>query len=891
MSRWPCLTAALLATALAACAGGPPTSPPETTARGPGGTARLSRGSEATFQLTGSQGTVGFRCALDGAPVACAGGVVTVSGLTDGPHTFTAAAIDAGGVVDPTPAVWAWTVDPAAAPPPAFTVVAGVDSLTVTYPAPGAGQLIEVTFGPVPASPGGPAPTFVVHPAVSPVTLTSDSTTATSGWVEVRSCQEYWVTVATVDAGGNIGDAAPVQYAVTGPPASPRVDVYGKDGTIVIGAPLEGVQYLVEYGTSAERLDGTEATEGPSPITVAAGAALHGFPATEPRWFRVSQRSGTTCPAVADPVVRATPRPWRPLNAGPTAALLTSAACASATSCVVAGTGGEAFFTADGATWARTRWTTDTVRMVRAAPSAFFALGYDGLLYRSVDGGATWGLRGSVDAADLAFASADVGYAAGGSGLYRTVDGGLNWEHRSVRTSFAVAAVPGGRRAVAVTPEGDALVSTDGGTTWTVRPATSEPLTSVACPTATRCLAAGGSGTFVVSDDAGDAWSTRPWGLTDGIAAMAFGDAAHGLAHVTGAAADALYRTADGGGSWQLVPMEPIEGLASAGPSSGLVVGTAGLLARTDDGGATWAQVGDRQLVPGTYGVLRVVAPGTVVAAGSAGARRSVDGGLTWAAVAYPATVEWALQRTLAFSGETFGLMAAVERGTGAYRFLRTFDGGATWSLDGSGAVPGRVLDLSCLAGASPASTICHAVAGQEPSRALYRTTDGGATWALHSAEGDDVLAVRFLDELHGLVTRMGPSALPGGPLVGRTYATADGGTTWSLVEAIRAGQLEAVPPSMVVVGGELSLDGGATWAAWSPRSPYSEAYAIGAGVLVEYDTNTFWEVSPGVGVSSARQGAFPWEGPMVSLAPLTADRWLALDLNGVVWVTETGGR
>jgi hypothetical protein len=289
--------------------------------------------------------------------------------------------------------------------------------------------------------------------------------------------------------------------------------------------------------------------------------------------------------------------------------------------------------------------------------------------------------------------------------------------------------------------------------------------------------------------------------------------------------------------------------------------------------------------------VLRVVAPGTVVAVGPAGARRTVDGGLTWAAVAYPATIERALQGTLTFAGVGFGMMAAIERGTGAYRFLRTVDGGATWSLDGSGALPGRVLDLSCLAGAPPASTICHAVAGLEPSRALYRTTDGGASWALRSAEGDDVLAARFLDELHGFVTRMGPSSVLGGPLARRTYATSDGGATWSLVEAIRAGQLEVVPPSTVVSGSQLSLDGGATWTIWSPRSPASEAYVVGAGLLVDFDTNMFWEVSPGVGLSSARLGAFPWEGPMAQLALVDADHWFAVDLNGVIWETVTAGR
>lgn len=62
----------------------------------------------ASFTLAAEPGW-SFRCALDGAAVPC-GASLTLSGLRSGTHTLTAAAVDARGEVDPTPAVRTWTV-------------------------------------------------------------------------------------------------------------------------------------------------------------------------------------------------------------------------------------------------------------------------------------------------------------------------------------------------------------------------------------------------------------------------------------------------------------------------------------------------------------------------------------------------------------------------------------------------------------------------------------------------------------------------------------------------------------------------------------------------------------------------------------------------------------
>lgn len=888
MSRWTFLAAVLLGAALTACSGGAnradPGTPPDTTAIGPGGAARVSGARDATFQLSGSAGAVAYRCTLDGAPVACTGPMVTVAGLAAGPHVFTAAAVDADGRVDPTPAIWAWTMDPALPPPPTFSATATADQIVVTYTAPPEGGAI-VSFGHSAAT----ATEYLVPATGSPMTLTVGFPGPDGQLAPIQPCAEYWVTVAALDAAMHLSDPAPPQRVVT-TPAAPAASVFGKDGEIVVGAPAEGAEYQVEYGAAPDRFDGTEALEGASPVVVAAGGSLHGLQADQPRWFRVSRRFGPSCVGAAGPAQRATPRPWRPLNAGPTAAELLTVACSSATSCVAAGAGGVALVTSDGTSWSPTSFSDGTTRQAAASPTALFAHGYDGVLHRSTDGGATWSRRGRIDASSVAFLTADVGVAATQFGVYRSADGGLTWARSHPYAAHAVAAVPGGAAAVAVTLEGAALVSVDAGATWASAASTPEALLAVTCPSATRCLAGGTSGLLLVSDDAGATWAPRATGFTDVLVALAFGDDLRGLAIVsTTDGSRSLHRSVDGGSTWEPVALEPVGAVAAAGPGSALAVGVAGLLVRSDDAGASWTQVGERRPVPGGQagGAVRLVAPGVVLAAGTAGALRSTDGGATWTAVTYPAEVARATAAAMAFANERFGLMPAVEGATGAQRVLRTLDGGATWSLDGSGVLPAQVTDLACLENAGePASTTCHAVAG----RALYRTLDGGASWHLLSGAGEEVREVRFLDEAHGFLSSGGAFSSGQAATPFHLLATADGGATWAPVAGARAGALAVAPPATVVSGADASYDGGATWERWEP-APAGAAIAVGVGLRVSYEATGFSVAALAPGAPGRSDGAFPWEGPMMDLALVDADRWFGVDLNGVIWTTATGGR
>ncbi|MHA7630708.1 Ig-like domain-containing protein [Corallococcus sp. M7] len=70
-----------------------------------------SNSPSATFTFRGTDADVaGFVCTLDTTSVACAS-PYTATGLDEGSHTFTVAAVDSAGNVDPTPASYTWAVD------------------------------------------------------------------------------------------------------------------------------------------------------------------------------------------------------------------------------------------------------------------------------------------------------------------------------------------------------------------------------------------------------------------------------------------------------------------------------------------------------------------------------------------------------------------------------------------------------------------------------------------------------------------------------------------------------------------------------------------------------------------------------------------------------------
>jgi photosystem II stability/assembly factor-like uncharacterized protein len=289
---------------------------------------------------------------------------------------------------------------------------------------------------------------------------------------------------------------------------------------------------------------------------------------------------------------------------------------------------------------AQTSGTSVRLRGVSAVNGRVaWASGAGGTYARTTDGGRTW--RAGVvpgaeklDFRDVDAFDADTAFLlAIGDGehsrIYRTDDGGQHWalQFQNHRPSafFDCMAFWNRERGIAISDPVDGrflIVATDdGGRTWNEMPAEGMP------------SALAGEGAFAASGTC-----------------VAVGDASRAWFGTGGPAGARVFRTEDGGRSWQVSPAPLAMGAAAGvfsltlwGAGEGAAVGgdyklekeSAGNAALTDDGGASWRAVTESR--PAGYRSCVARVPGArgplLIAVGPSGSDYSVDGGRAWTAL------------------------------------------------------------------------------------------------------------------------------------------------------------------------------------------------------------------------------------------------------------------
>ena len=106
--------------------------------------------------------------------------------------------------------------------------------------------------------------------------------------------------------------------------------------------------------------------------------------------------------------------------------------------------------------------------------STGWAVGKIGTVLKSVDGGATWTPQQSGSRADLTgvqFVDTNTGWVVGGGIMRKTVDGGATWKPQTIDTSEGVYALHyvDANRGWAVGSRGLMAKTVDGGATWTIQ--------------------------------------------------------------------------------------------------------------------------------------------------------------------------------------------------------------------------------------------------------------------------------------------------------------------------------------------------------------------------------------------------------------------------------------
>jgi photosystem II stability/assembly factor-like uncharacterized protein len=447
---------------------------------------------------------------------------------------------------------------------------------------------------------------------------------------------------------------------------------------------------------------------------------------------------------------------WRPINAGlpqdSNESFNVQAVAVDPTNpdVVYAGTGWEPFngngvykSTDGGETWQPANQgmmdrSVTALAIDPTNPQTVYAGTYEGELFRSADGGATWDdiTPSQADASEIVAIllnpanSQSVYLLCSRTGVPMSADGGGRWQmlgkpgtiEYGEFSALAVIFGPQPTLIMGISGEGGWRYGNDQAVTApTAAPGPSDDTGPVPTPLVGR-------------------WQAIP-DLPSHVNALAVDPTNSQIVYAaTGSAGSGsgIYKSQDGGLTWQLVsnglPNEDAVALAFSHdnpPVLYTVLGSgAGELYATDDGAASWARIGNAGLLGFTTQLA--VAPGNgsmlFIASDVRGGAHSFDGGANW--------IPFSEGLPQGEGGEVCAQSLAINPtdpnvvylGTGCGPFggngvYKSTDGGETWSPANRG-----MMDYSITALAIDPTTPQTVYAGGNGGE-LYKSTDSGATW------------------------------------------------------------------------------------------------------------------------------------------------------------------
>ena len=250
----------------------------------------------------------------------------------------------------------------------------------------------------------------------------------------------------------------------------------------------------------------------------------------------------------------------------------------------------------------------------------------------TTDGGRSWretsALGPFFDAGfGLHFVDRYTGAAVGENGvILRTADGGETWRPQvsPVTSSLDQVALATELDGIAVGEDGVILRTANGGARWSVVPSgTTQHLRAVAFADRVTAVAVGEQGVILRTTDGGSTWQPSSSATPTSLSAVAFANETVGIAVGAGGI---IVRTVDAGRTWRVVHgiLAPLYGVCFSDARRAVAVAEQQVLV-TDDGGENWAVH-----LPGGIDLVDVTCPpgGSVIAVGreytSGGGRRAI---------------------------------------------------------------------------------------------------------------------------------------------------------------------------------------------------------------------------------------------------------------------------
>ena len=455
-----------------------------------------------------------------------------------------------------------------------------------------------------------------------------------------------------------------------------------------------------------------------------------------------------------------------------------------------------------------------------------------------------------------------------------------------------IGSAPSADRYITVTPQGEAVLTHDGGATWDVVQIGGDGIYRAAYFLNDNLGWAVGS--FVErlhkSTDGGLTWIHQPNAPDTTKYDVFFIDENIGWSIGFNGF---IIKTTDGGNNWfsqtnTSVTSQTLYTVYATDMNTVYVAGNNDALIKSTDGGNSWTIMSTGLGTTTNFRGFHFPATGTGLTGFAAGHRnrilKTVDGGTSWSAVYDPGGTNqlWAIDFN---SGYEIGLACGAS-GT----VLRSTDSGDTWSP--VAGLP-NVIFYSVRFGADNAAYLSGA------NGYFFKSTDGGATWQELSYRftTSRIRDISFADNDNGFVVG-----------TGFVYGSTDGGNTWNEQTAPFAGDINevvAVTPDLAIAGCDggnviRTSNGGANWEliATGITGTNSDILAIdfaneNIGLAVGYNGTVAKTTDGGAtwNIISTIVGTNPWDMHMVdelyAWVSGTGERIFRTTDGGLTWTQQ----
>jgi photosystem II stability/assembly factor-like uncharacterized protein len=380
---------------------------------------------------------------------------------------------------------------------------------------------------------------------------------------------------------------------------------------------------------------------------------------------------------------------------------------------------------------------------------------------KTTDGGETWNavsnLSGSIYFYDIKMISTSEAIAVGLIGnIYKTSNGGLNWSLVPSGTSSSIYGVDfiSATEGYAVCSNGIILKTTDAGETWQAQTSvTTNQLNKIKFYSSTFGCAVGFTGTILITNDGGDTWVSQTSGVTTVLNDVEFYSIQEGWAVGN---SGTLLHTTDGGNTWvdySFLTSKTLRGIGFGNATNAIMVGDAGFVANSFDAGNVWDIMLDSDLATTSFNSLSFPNAVNGWVAGSGGKIFATsDNGLNWTPQT-SGTTETLFD--IHFFDEFYGWAC----GTNGV-VLATIDGGASWNIYS------QVGQLNSIYFTNVSNGWVVGNGG-----VIYQSTDGGLSWTGQTSNTSESLnGCFFIDNTNGWAVGNN----------GTILHTLDGGSNWT---------------------------------------------------------------------------------------------------------------